>query len=92
MSYKITGGQYDPAEFCNETPEKNLACAIVYRAAADYKKYLKQRRDAPSPISRVEYEIELIEWFFHSTAFTLMCKLDPEKLMLDIQEEVNKGE
>lgn len=70
------------------SPEQNLANAIVFRAAVDYRNRLRQRKREVAKSRHNETEIKMLEEFFRSTLFTILTKVDPEKLMLDIQKEV----
>lgn len=89
MNY-TTDNPHDCAWGGTLSPEQNLANAIVYRAAVDYRNRLRQRKREAAVSRHNEAEIKMLEEFFRSTLFTILTKVDPEKLMADIQQEVRE--
>ena len=87
MNY-TTDNPYNCAWGGTLSPEQNLANAIVFRAAVDYRNRLRQRKREVTKSRHNEAEIKMLEEFFCSTLFTILTKVDPEKLMRDIQKEV----
>lgn len=66
---------------------QDLANAIVLRAAKDYRRAMKRLSQDPNS-SVVECEIRQLEDFFYSDYYKLLTKLDPEKLMEALRQEV----
>lgn len=70
---------------------KNLASAIVFRAAQDYrwafKKYLKTGRKN----YEVSTTLSKCTAFFRSEWFSVLCDYDPDKLMKGIETQCYKN-
>lgn len=71
--------------------------AIVLRAISDYKTALRYKdREAKSvymknKVSEAKYFYDEVRWFFHSEHYRDMCKIDGDRILKYVENEVNSN-
>ena len=68
---------------------KYLKCGIIYQAVKDYRYVLKRLKKKPTDID-LNIQYEELQRFFKSEWFRTLCDIDAEKIMNQIEEDVNK--
>lgn len=74
-----------------------LVEAIILRAISDYKTALRYKdREAKtdymkSKVSEAKYLYDDVRWFFHSEHYRDMCKIDGDRILKHIENEVNSN-